>query len=97
MNRNGIPVEVSEYLRNGAKRAVSVRVLCPYVIIVEFEDGQIREKDMNNSLHGVLECLRDWAIFQKVRIDEYGNIAWDAPTGVIDICKDSIYIYGKSV
>lgn len=89
------PAEVREYFQHGPHRVVAVRAKEPYVIIAEFDDGAVREYDMEPCLTGVLSDLRNEAIFSQVYVDDIDAIAWDTPAGHIDTSADTVYIYGK--
>lgn len=91
----GYPAEVAAYLKSGAKRAVSVDAARPYIIIARFEDGAIREYDMQGKLFGMLSGLQDYELSRRVYLDDTNSIAWDTPDGHIDTSKDTVYIYGK--
>lgn len=97
MEMEKTPKEVAEYLNNGRKKAVSVKAISPYVISVEFEDGQIRESDLSADLYGELQNLRKWDVFKTVYLDDKNAIAWDTATGHVDMCKDYLYIYGEQL
>lgn len=59
-------------------RVTSVQVLQDFVIRVGFDDGFVREVDLEPELHGsVFEPLRDPAVFRQVKVDhEIGTIVW---------------------
>ncbi len=73
-----------------APRVVSVVPLEPYVVRVSFEDGEIRDVDIEPLLEGaVFAVLRNHVEFRRVGVDEQtGAIAW--PTGA-DLDSDVIY------
>jgi Protein of unknown function (DUF2442) len=74
------------------ERAVSVRVLRPYVIEVAFSDGVRRQVDVEPLMWGeVFAPLRDPALFAQVSIDRsIGAVAW--PNGA-DLASEFLY-YG---
>ena len=74
-------------------RVVAVKVLRPYVLEVTFDDGTIREVDLEADLWGpMFEPLRDPATFAQVVVDsELQTVVW--PNGA-DICPDVLY-WGK--
>jgi Protein of unknown function (DUF2442) len=74
------------------ERAVSVRVLRPYVIEVTFSDGVRREVDIEPLMWGeVFAPLRDPTLFAQVSVDRtLGSVAW--PTGA-DLAPEFLY-YG---
>jgi len=94
---NHYPPEVLAYLSQGPRRVVSVRVKDDYVIIAEFDDGAVREYDMEPCLTGMLSVLRDKAVFAGVHVDDLDAIAWDTAAGHIDTSADTVYIYGKTL
>ena len=73
-----------------APRVVSVVPLEPYVVRVSFEDGEIRDVDIEPLLEGaVFAVLRNHDEFRRVGVDEQtGAVAW--PTGA-DLDSDVIY------
>jgi hypothetical protein len=68
----------------------SVEVIGRYCLRVLFDDGAVRELDLEGQLDGpVFEPLRDPELFARVRVDsESGTVAW--PTGA-DL--DPIVVY----
>ena len=87
--------EVENYLLHDSKTPVSVETERPYLLTVEYSDGERRSMDMKPSLKGVFEELLDYELFSKAYTD--GRcIMWDTPTyGTVDIDKDAFYIYGE--
>ena len=73
-----------------APPVTSVVALAPYVVRVHFEDGEVRDVDIEPLLEGaVFGPLRDPAAFRRVRVDEpTGAVAW--PNGA-DLDPDVIY------
>ena len=66
----------------------NVEVLPDYRLLLTFDDGIKKIKDMKPYLEkGVFKKLKDKDFFKKVSI-EYGTISWN---GEIDICADSLY------
>lgn len=67
-----------------------VEVIGRYSLRVIFDDGGVRELDLDGQLDGpVFEPLRDPAMFARVQVDaESGTVAW--PTGA-DL--DPIVVY----
>ena len=64
---------------------VAVEPLKDYVLRLTFDNGEIKCYSMQNKLQGVFSVLQNPAKFQKVFLDEFGNVAWD-----IDETKDFI-------
>jgi len=73
-----------------APRVTAVAVLDPYVVRVVFEDGEVRDIDIEPLLGGeVFRGLRDPKAFAQVKVDEYGQtIVW--PNGA-DLDPDVLY------
>ena len=94
---SSIPKEVKEYFEKGSKKVIKVWTQKPYTLFAEFDDGIIKLSDLTNDLTGIMEVLKDYSIFKSVAIDENGSIAWNTSNGLIDISKDNIYIYGKTL
>ena len=69
---------------------VKVTVLDGFRVRLLFEDGLVREIDLDPYLSGpVFEPVRNPKYFRRVRVDrESGTIAW--PNGA-DICRDTLY------
>lgn len=69
---------------------VEVEVIGSYGLRIVFDDGAVRELDLEGQLDGpVFEPLRDPGLFAQVRVDsESGTVAW--PTGA-DL--DPIVVY----
>lgn len=71
---------------------ISVRIIRPYVIEAAFDDGTVRETDLEPFLWGdVFRPLRDPAVFAQAFIDdEVGTVVW--PNGA-DLSPELLY-YG---
>ncbi len=70
-------------------RVSKVAVVGPHRLAVEFADGVKGEVDLADRLFGpVFEPLKDPKFFSRVRVDEFGVIAW--PNGA-DIAPDALY------
>ena len=71
---------------------VAARVLRPYVLEVTFDDGVVREVDLEPVLWGeVFEPLRDPDYFAQVTVDpDLGTVVW--PNGA-DLAPEFLY-YG---
>lgn len=72
------------------EKAVSLRVVGPYVIDVTFNDGFRREVDLEPLLWGeVFATLRDPALFAQAAVDPLaGSVFW--PTGA-DVAPEFLY------
>lgn len=65
-----------------------------YEIIVEFENGEKRIKDMKPYLEkGVFKPLKNKRFFNDVKI-KYGTVCWGED---IELCADSIYESSDSI
>jgi len=75
------------------EKAVSVKVLRPYVIEVTFADGLVRQIDLAPELYGeVFEPLKDPEYFARVAIDPaLGVVVW--PNGA-DFSPEFLYSGG---
>ncbi len=100
-----IPLEVKEYFNNGSKKIIKVETKDGYNLIITFNDYVKKKYDMSEKLFGVFEILKNKEKFNEVFIDE-GNLAWDIDKNIdsqihwnnrIDICSDTIYIYGETI
>lgn len=69
---------------------VEVKVVCPYVVEVVFNDGARRCLDLEPELRGdVFEPLRDPAFFAQAAVDpELGTVVW--PNGA-DFSPELLY------
>jgi hypothetical protein len=74
---------------------ISVVVVRPYVLLVTFDDGVVREVDMEPVLWGpVFEPLKDPAFFAQAFIDpELGTVVW--PNGA-DVAPEFLYYGDKN-
>lgn len=69
-------------------RIKEVEALEDYQLLVTFDNGEKRIKDMKPYLEkGVFKKLKDENFFKTVKI-AYGTVTWD---NNIDLCADSIY------
>ena len=70
------------------KKIVNVYPLDNYEILVEFEGGEKRIKDMKPYLNkGVFSKLNDKEFFKGVKV-VFDSVSWNDE---IDMCADSIY------
>ena len=101
-----LPFEVSEYFKNGRKRAISVKPMQEFHVLVTFDDGISKLIDVNPPTSGQYAELRNRTVFDRVYIDDTGAIAWDIDENVdssvywnnhLDMCADNAYIYGKPI
>ena len=69
-------------------RIKDVQALENYQILVTFDNGEKRIKDMKPYLEkGVFKKLKDKTLFKSVKL-AYGTVSWGND---IDLCADSIY------
>lgn len=69
-------------------RIKEVQPLNDYKILVTFNNGEKRIKDMKPYLEkGVFKKLKDESFFKSVKL-AYGTVSWG---NNIDLCADSIY------
>ena len=70
-------------------RIIDVKPAPGYILEVEFSDGLAGRVILSDRLFGeMFEPLRDPAMFNQVRVDEYGAINW--PNGA-DLAPDALY------
>lgn len=80
----------NHYLNKGTNmnRIKEVEALENYQILVTFDNGEKRIKDMKPYLEkGVFKKLKDQEFFKSVKV-AYGTVTWGEN---IDLCADSIY------
>lgn len=69
-------------------RIVDVKTLENYKLLVTFDNGEKKIKDMKPYLEkGVFQKLKDKDFFKSVKI-AFGTISWGDK---IDLCADSVY------
>ncbi|MBR3002141.1 MAG: DUF2442 domain-containing protein [Clostridia bacterium] len=69
-------------------RIIEVKALDNYEILVTYENGEKRIKDMKPYLEkGVFKKLKDEEFFKSVKL-AFGTVSWGDE---IDLCADSIY------
>lgn len=69
-------------------RIKEVKALDDYQILVTFDNGEKRIKDMKPYLDkGVFKKLKNKNVFESVKVS-FGTVSWE---GNIDLCADSIY------
>lgn len=95
-----IEPRVREYFDN-PRKIIAVEPLENYVLQLTFDNGEIKCYSMQNKLQGVFSVLQNPVKFQKVFLDEFGNVAWDIDetkdssvhwNNRIDLCKDALYL-----
>lgn len=69
-------------------RIIDVKALNNYKILIVYQNGEKRIKDMKPYLDkGVFKKLKDESFFKSVKVS-FGTISWGEQ---IDLCADSIY------
>lgn len=69
-------------------RIVDVKALENYIILVTYQNGEKRIKDMKPYLDkGIFKKLKDEIFFKSVKVS-FGTVSWGEQ---IDLCADSIY------
>ena len=95
-----IEPRVREYFDN-PRKIIAVEPLENYVLQLTFDNGEIKCYSMQNKLQGVFSVLQNPVKFQKVFLDEFGNVACDIDetkdssvhwNNRIDLCKDALYL-----
>lgn len=91
---------IKNYFEN-PRKITYVKANENYTLFITFDNGEVKKYDMINELYGVFEVLKDVKKFQRVFIDEVGNVAWDIDETIdssihwenrIDLCKDMLYL-----
>lgn len=76
-------------------RAVKVKPMKNYLLLVEFSDGDKRIYNCYPLLqYPLFSRLKEEACFRSVRVDEMGVVCWDDAT---DIPPDELYNNSESV
>lgn len=91
---------VKKYFEN-PRKIEKVNPLENYVLLLTFDNGEIKKYDMVNELTGVFKVLENKEKFNQVFINDVGNIAWNIDDDLdstkhwenqIDLCKDMLYL-----
>jgi hypothetical protein len=70
-------------------RAVEVKAIKNYLLLIRFSDDSLRIYNCHCLLqHKLYAELSDWTFFQTVQIDDMGIICWD---DALDIHPDDAY------
>lgn len=76
------------------REIVKVKPLENYNLLLVFENGEKKVKDMKPYLEkGIFKKLKDEEFFKTVKI-LYGAISW---AGEIEMCADSLYIDSEPI
>ena len=74
----------------GMRKISKVKVLQGYRLELAFDDGVSGVVVLSNLVgKGVFALWRDRHVFEQVRIDSFGKLAWGDQ---IDLCPDSLYL-----
>lgn len=85
---------------------IKVEALSDFTILVTYNNEEVINYSLKPLLKNKLSVLKDEKIFQRVFIDEFGNVAWDIDNMIdsninwdnrIDISKENIYIEGTKI
>lgn len=92
--------KVKKYFEN-PRKIKTVKPLENYVLLLAFDNGEVKKYSMLDELTGVFSVLKRKEKFNQVFINDVGNIAWDIDENVdssihwenqIDLCKDMLYM-----
>lgn len=92
--------KVKKYFEN-PRKIEKVKPLEDYVLLLTFDNGEIKKYSMSNELTGIFSVLKRKEKFDQVFINDVGNIAWNIDENVdssihwgnqIDLCKDMLYM-----
>ena len=84
----------------------SVKPMNDYKLLVVYSNDEVIEYDVKPIMKNKLLVLNDKNIFNKVFLDDLGNVAWDIDANIdseddwdnrIDISKESIYLKGNKI
>lgn len=81
-------------------RAINVRPMEQYKLLIRFDIGESRIYDCNPLLqYDMYQKLRDEEVFKKVYVDKMGIVCWDESTNInpYDLYNDSVCHYVKGV
>ncbi len=91
---------IKKYFEN-PKKIEAVKPIEEYILLITFDNGEVKKYDMKNELTGVFAVLRNKNKFNQVFINDVGNIAWNIDDSIdssknwenqIDLCKDMLYL-----
>ena len=97
--------DIKEYFEN-PRKIKNVQPLENYILLIVFDNGEVRKYEMVNELTGVFSILKDKSKFNEVFINDVGNIAWNIDNNIdssvhwdnqIDLCKDMLYLESKPI
>lgn len=99
----GMDEGTARYFSAGRRRIVSARPLSGYKVSLTFDNGETRLLDCSDALTegSVFMKVSKTKDFERVFVDENGNLAWDIDPTVdsskvwnnrIDFCRDACYL-----
>lgn len=97
--------KIKEYFEN-PRKIKNVQPLENYILLLYFDNGEVKKYEMINELTGVFSVLKDINKFNDVFINEVGNVAWNIDNNIdssihwnnqIDLCKDMLYMESKPI
>ncbi len=100
---------MDERTRKYLQHPRSIKKVIPqdnYVLLLTFDNGEMRKYDMSKELTGVFRVLQDKAKFSRVFLNQVGNVAWNIDENMdsdicwenqIDLCKDMLYLESEPI
>lgn len=88
------------------RKIEEVKPLENYVLLLTFDNGEVKKYDMVNELTGIFKTLENKEKFNQVFINDVGNIAWNIDNNLdssqhwenqIDLCKDMLYLESVAI
>lgn len=92
--------KIKKYFEN-PRKIETVEPLENYVLLLTFDNGEVKKYSMSNELNGIFSVLKNKEKFSEVFINDVGNIAWNIDDNLdssihwenqIDLCKDMLYM-----
>lgn len=96
---------LKKYFKN-PRKIKEVKPLENYVLLLTFDNGEVKKYDMINELTGIFKTLKNKEKFNQVFINDVGNIAWNIDNDLdssehwanqIDLCKDMLYLESVAI
>ena len=99
----GLDSKLAEYYASGRKKITAVSARPDFTLLLTFNNGEQRILDMKPALEtgGVFTIFREYKNFQRVYLDDCGDVSWDIDPNVdsnivwnnkVDLCPDSCYV-----
>lgn len=100
----GCDQATAEYFLSGRKKILKVAPNADFTLTISFDNGEQRLYDVKPLLKKgtVFESFMDMENFNRVYVDDCGDIAWDIDPNIdsseiwnnkVDLCTDSCYIH----